>query len=138
MVLRVSLCYINKFYNSTQLDWLWAPFFSKLFRFKVILSRWTFHKKCFFSGDTKKNVIYSKIVNNPFKGPAKEHEIQKIPITNDCLVMSDSWMFIRIEHQYLIWMKVGVSSNFIIYNTVYILVDGGFNAFFTLQLLTNS
>ena len=39
---------------------------SQLFRIRIVLSRFTFHKKCFFRWDTKNKVIYLKIVNNPF------------------------------------------------------------------------
>ena len=41
--------------------------FSQLFRVSVVLSRWTFHKKCFSFDKTRKNVVYSKLVNNSFK-----------------------------------------------------------------------
>ena len=42
-------------------------YFSELFLVRFVLSRWTFHKKCFFCRDTKKNVKYSKLVNYFFK-----------------------------------------------------------------------
>ena len=41
--------------------------FSQLFRVRVVLSRWTFYKKCFFLLGHERNAIYSKLVNNPFK-----------------------------------------------------------------------
>ena len=41
--------------------------FSQLFRVRVVLTRWTFYKKIFFLLGHEKNVIYSKLVNNPFK-----------------------------------------------------------------------
>ena len=52
--------------------------FSQLFRL-VVLSRWTFYKKCFFCWDTKKNVIYSKLVSNPgFKAVEIEQQCMNI------------------------------------------------------------
>ena len=39
--------------------------FSQLFRVRVVLSRWTYYKKFYFA-ETRKNVIYSKLVNNHF------------------------------------------------------------------------
>ena len=41
--------------------------FSQLSRVRVVLSRWTFHKKKFLSLGLEKNVINSKLVYNPFK-----------------------------------------------------------------------
>ena len=38
---------------------------SWLFPVRVVLSRWTFLKKCFICSDTKK-MLYSKLVSNPF------------------------------------------------------------------------
>ena len=42
-----------------------STLFSQLFRFRVVLSRWTYYKKFYFA-ETRKNVIYSKLVNNHF------------------------------------------------------------------------
>ena len=39
--------------------------FSQLFRVRVVLSIWTFYKKCFFRRDTKKYDLF-KIDNNTY------------------------------------------------------------------------
>jgi len=41
--------------------------FSKIFRVRFVLSRWTFYKNVFFSLRHEKNVICSILVNNHFK-----------------------------------------------------------------------
>ena len=48
------MLYILNIYNSTQSDWLWAPYFVNYFETVLFLSRWAFYKKCFFWWGTKK------------------------------------------------------------------------------------
>jgi len=48
-------------------DWLWAPYFHNYFESELFFLKWAFHKECFFHWEAKKIVIYSELVNNPFK-----------------------------------------------------------------------
>jgi len=60
---KVSPCYIYDIYNSTRSDWLCAPFFLNYFEPEWFYRDEPFIKYVYF----EKNVIYSKLVNNPFK-----------------------------------------------------------------------
>ena len=66
MVLKVSPCYIYNIYNSTRSDWLWAPYFLNYFELELFDRDGTFIKNVSFV-ETRKNVVYLKLVNNPFK-----------------------------------------------------------------------
>ena len=56
-------CYIYHIYNT---DRLCAPFFLNYFESEWFYRDGPFTKNIFFGG-ARKNVIYSKLVNNPFK-----------------------------------------------------------------------
>lgn len=50
------------------IDRLWAPYFLNFFRVRVVWLIWIFYnKKNVFIVGARKNVIYSKLVSNPFK-----------------------------------------------------------------------
>ena len=66
MVLKVSPCYIYNIYNSTRSDWLWAPYFLNYFESELFYRYGPFIKHVLLLRH-EKNVIYSKMVNNPFK-----------------------------------------------------------------------
>ena len=53
-------------YNSTRSDWLWAPYFLNYFKSELFYRDGPFTKNVSFVG-ARKNVIFSKLVNNPFK-----------------------------------------------------------------------
>ena len=56
--------YIYYIYNT---DWLCAPFFLNYFESRVVLSRWTFYKKCFFRWGTKKTIFFKNWWTIPLK-----------------------------------------------------------------------
>jgi len=61
MVLKVSP-FIYMIYITVRSRLTLSTLFSQLLRFRVVLSRWTFHKKMFLLLRHEKNVLYSKLM----------------------------------------------------------------------------
>ena len=108
-MLKVSLCYLYNIYISTRSDWLWVPYILNYFEPELFWQDGPFIKNI-SSVETRKNVIYSKLGNNPFKYLEKPEKltvtysqtkwILKIRIIEFCVQVENS--FIR----YLIWVRV--------------------------------
>ena len=62
-MLKASLCIYN-IYNSTRSDWLWAYYFFHYFQSDLFYRDGSW--RMFLSLRHDKNVIYSKLLNNPF------------------------------------------------------------------------
>ena len=67
MLLKVSPCYIYDISKRTRSDWLWAPYFLNYFVSELFYRDGPFIKNVFFLLRYEENVIYSKLVNSPFK-----------------------------------------------------------------------
>ena len=59
------MLYTYNIFNSTRSDWLWAPYCRNYFESELFYRDGPFTKNVSFVG-ARKNVIYSKLVNNPF------------------------------------------------------------------------
>ena len=64
-MVKVSTCYIYNIYNSTLSDWLWASYFLNYFESELFYRDGPV-KKTLLLLRHERNIIYSKLVNNPF------------------------------------------------------------------------